>query len=114
MKENETSKIYVGQRIREIVEENVAAERKVQIRQLMHDLAFSQSEKAKLEKMLKSVEAEKEELQRAVEESVGEKEECEMQKAALEEQVNKLQNDIATANTPVSYTHLTLPTICSV
>ena len=98
MKGNETSKAYMGQRIKEIVDENITAEREVQIQQLMQDLTFTQIEKSKLEKSLQVAELERNELHRLIEEMEREKGECEQHNVILEEQVNKLQNEIKEAN----------------
>ena len=98
MKENETSNVYVGQRIKEIVDENIAAERETQIQQLMQDLAFSKSETTRLGKIIQASENEKDDMRKELEDILRQKEEAEKRGRYFEDQVNRLQNDLGSVN----------------
>jgi predicted nucleic acid-binding Zn-ribbon protein len=99
MKENETSSAYVGQRIKEIVEENVAAEREIQIQQLMQDLAFTKSEISKLNAIIQANEEEKHSTQQEMQELLRQKEESERYRAMAEERMKSSEIELGSIRT---------------
>lgn len=100
MKDSAISEEYVGQRVQEIIEENLTAERELYIQQLTHELSLCQSKLSKLEKVLEGFQSEREALQSLLE---GERRRADSTSAyrstdLLEEQVGKLQRELAEAN----------------
>jgi len=102
MKENVTSSEFIGQRIKEIVDENIVAERELYINKLEQDLTFTKSELSRLSKAISILQNEKSELQKMLQNEAKEKEimkiEQQKEKSYFEEQIKKLNKDLQAAN----------------
>ena len=96
MKENAISGGYVGQRVQEIINDNLHTERELYIQKLSHEFSLCRNEVSKLEKVLQRLQSEREEFRILFEKE--KRKNNTLDSRLLEEQIDKLQRELAEAN----------------